>query len=99
MYTLFMTIDDKEYALFSYKPQSRRPPLSSWKPEQNVCTVQQNGKCIMDNEFFTWVSYNLFPYDIYEDHTHLLNLQSYAVPGFVNKIIPQRLQFKDMKFF
>jgi hypothetical protein len=93
MYTLFMTIDDKEYPLFSYKPKDRFPPLSPWTPKENVYTISSVGKCSMEYEFFNWISSVLFPYEKYEDHTDNLKLVSEKTR------IPQKLQFKKMKLF
>ena len=94
-----MTVDGKEYALFSYKPQSRFPPMTPWKPKESVCIARSDGKYTIDHEFFEWISATLFPYEIYTDHTPNLKLSPKTVTRAGAYIIPQKLQFREMEFF
>lgn len=90
-----MTIDNKEYALFSYQPlEGRKPSMTPWIPKQRVCFFQNN-KYKLDYEFFDWISNVCFPYKIYEDHTPSLTLPPYTK----RNVIPQKLQFKETSLF
>lgn len=91
MYTLYMSINSVEYALFSYQPlrKDNIPPLAQWKTTERVCYLRNDGTYALDYEFREWIAAMYFPYASYVDHTNHL-----VFGGDKKEIFADYLQFK-----
>lgn len=93
-----MTFGGKDYPLFTYSKKDSIPLLNSWSDNAPVCVVK-DGVVSLEHEFFSWISYLIFPYDSFSDHTSSISLKDVIPQKGTFFISPEKLQFKKYTIF